>query len=234
MRKSKFLALNLAFYLMSGGIFTHCYAEANKGDAETEISDKKSSKNTSSTLGDYSIQEGRDFVELIGTKIVQLLQEKGISRQEQETRYRQILDEHFDMPAIAAYTLGRYKSKLSGAELEEFVKLFTDLTVQYYVDQFSQYKNQTLKLKNRENKKGPYLVVDSYIEQKEGKNIEVQWLIKKRGGNLAVYELIVEGVGLRNTKRNIYSSTLRVSGIEALMKNLKDELSRYGSPNHKQ
>ena len=188
----------------------------------------KTSKTTASSAGEYSVQEARDFVELIGNKVVDLLQTKNISRDEQERRYGQILDDHFDMPRIARYTLGRYARKVNAEKFPEFQDLFTQVTIEHYVNQFRKYKNQTLQLSNREYRKGPYLIVSSYIKQPGQKNINIQWYIKKKpNGSLAVYEMKVEGVGIRETKRNIYDPTLRKGGIDLLIKNLKQELKNF-------
>lgn len=195
-----------------------------------EAASKTARASASSQSPDFSNQEGRDFVQHIGDRIIQLLQDKKLSREEQERRYRQILDDHFDMPAIALYTLGRYRKQVTEKEtLKEFIEVFTKVIVQSYVDQFSQYKNQTLVIEGREYAQGPYLVVSSHIAQNGGKNIDVQWYIKQRDSknSLAVYELVVEGVGLKKTKRNIYAPTLREKGIQGLIQDLKGELKRY-------
>lgn len=188
----------------------------------------RGSNSSKGGYGNLSVQEARDFVELVGSKVLLLLQKRGLTRDEQERRYRQILTEHFDMNYIGRYILGRYLRRSPPEKVREFIELFTQLTVEQYVDQFSKYKDQTLHLTKREYRKGRVMVISTYIKQPSAKNIDVQWhLHKKPNGRVVIWEMKVEGVGLTETKRNIYASTLKNGGIDALNESLRREIANY-------
>lgn len=174
-----------------------------------------------------STSEARIFVETVGKRIIDLLTNKSLSRADQEKRFGEILDDHFDMNKIALFTLGRYKKQVTETQKIEFEKLFRISTIKSYVDRFKEYNNEVLVVGNAIVNSDKTIQVNSSVKQASGKNLDVQWrLYKGKGGRLHIFEVVVNGIGMALTKRKEYNPTLSKDGIDGLIGFLK---VHYGS-----
>ena len=69
------------------------------------------------------------FVKALGDRAIQLLTSTQISDKEQTTRFRTLLREGFAVDRIGQFVLGKYRRKATPGELNEFRKLYEDLSL---------------------------------------------------------------------------------------------------------
>lgn len=174
-----------------------------------------------------STSEARIFVETVGKRIIDLLTNKSLSRADQEQRFGEILDDHFDMKKIALFTLGRYKKDATEEQKTQFEKLFRIATIKSYVDRFKEYNNEVLVVGNAIVNSDKTIQVNSSVKQTSGKNLDVQWrLYKGKNSHLHIFEVVVNGIGMALTKRKEYNPTLIKDGVDGLISFLE---THYGS-----
>ena len=69
------------------------------------------------------------FMQSLGSKAIHELTDPGVPQAERQARFRALLDGHFDIPAIAKFTLGRYWRTATEEQRTDFIQLFEDFRV---------------------------------------------------------------------------------------------------------
>ena len=86
------------------------------------------------------------FIESLGDKAISDLTGNNLSVEERETRFRALLHEHFDMPAINRFVLGRYWRVATEEEKAEFAHLFEEFLVKSYAVRFAGYSGESFEV----------------------------------------------------------------------------------------
>ena len=76
------------------------------------------------------------FIRDTGNKAFASLSEEGISQGERTKRFKELLEEAFDLPRIARFTLGRYWRVATDTEKREYISLFKKFVIQAYTKRF--------------------------------------------------------------------------------------------------
>src|SRR3954471_6834308 len=72
-------------------------------------------------------QDPSAFITDVGTRGIQALR-PDVSASERLIRFRQLLQEAFDLPGIGLFALGRYRLATTPQEQQEFFRLYPDFT----------------------------------------------------------------------------------------------------------
>lgn len=179
---------------------------------------------TASRAGDGA-QDAQAFITGLADKAIAALTPPGISRGERETRARVLLNDNFAVPTIGQFVLGRYWRAATPEERKEYLALFEELIVVTYVDRFSRYSGERLKVTRTvsDNDSGDTIVY-SEISRPAGQPIEVGWRVRKYASAFKIVDVYVEGVSMGQTQRSEFSSVIRNNGgsLTALL----DEMRR--------
>lgn len=168
--------------------------------------------------------KARAFIEGLADQAVQALTNASVPREEREKRARILLRENFAVPTIAQWVLGRYWRVATPAEQQEYLSLFEDLIVVTYVDRFTRYSGERLRV-TRSVGMGETgdVNVFSDITNPGGTPIDIGWRVRARDGSMKVVDVSVEGVSMGQTQRSEFASIIQnnggqVSGLLAEMR----------------
>lgn len=168
--------------------------------------------------------KARAFIEGLADQAVQALTNASVPREEREKRARVLLRENFAVPTIAQWVLGRYWRVATPAEQREYLSLFEDLIVVTYVDRFTRYSGERLRV-TRSVGMGETgdVNVFSDITNPGGTPIDIGWRVRTRDGAMKVVDVSVEGVSMGQTQRSEFASIIQnnggqVSGLLAEMR----------------
>jgi phospholipid transport system substrate-binding protein len=170
-------------------------------------------------------QDAEAFIMGLADQAIAALTPPGISRSERQTRARVLLNDNFAVPTIGQFVLGRYWRTATPQEQEEYLKLFEELIVVTYVDRFSRYSGERLKVTRTISDNGSGdTIVYSEISRPAGQPIEVGWRVRKYASSFKIVDVLVEGVSMGQTQRSEFSSVIRNNGgsLAALL----DEMRR--------
>ena len=170
-------------------------------------------------------QDAEAFIVGLAGQAIAALAPPGISRDEREIRARVLLNDNFAVPAIGQFVLGRYWRNATAEEQKEYLELFEKLIVVTYVDRFSRYSGERLKVtRSVWDKESGDTIVYSEISRPAGDPIEVGWRVRKYGSSMKIVDVLVEGVSMGQTQRSDFSSVIRNNGgsLSALL----DEMRR--------
>ncbi len=167
---------------------------------------------------------GRFLAELTGRAVDQLT-EPGLSDDEQERRFRGLIGEGFDIPAIGRFVLGRYWRRASEAERAAFLVTFEDLIVHRFLPLFAEYSGEKISVgvarpyKNNLN----FINVSSKLLRDEGEPVHIDWRIRRRDDGYRIVDIVAEGISIAVTLRSEYTSVLKQNGgdVGALARKLR-------------
>ena len=144
---------------------------------------------------------------------------------EKERAFAGFLDANFAMPTIARFALGRHWRAATPAQQAEYTRLFTDMIVQRYTAQFTDYTGQTVTILGAQPVGSRDVLVVSRVTQPGGKApVAVDWRVRRDGtGRWRVIDVAVEGVSMAQTYRADFDAAVQRGGgdIEVLLRHLR-------------
>lgn len=171
-------------------------------------------------------QDAANFVQNLGTQGIQVLG-PSVPAQQRAARFRQLLDNDFDLPEIGRFVLGQYGRTMSPAAQQEFVPLFREYVVQAYSARLGQYGGSTFRVVGT-RPYGGEVVVASQVSRGAGNPINIDWHVTNRGGRLLVTDVVVDGVSMKATQRSEFASIIQRNGgqPDALVAALRQQVAQ--------
>ena len=163
-----------------------------------------------------------DFVKNMGDKAFASLSEPGLTPEERTKRFRDLLNQAFDLPRIARFTLGRYWRTATDEEQQEFVKLFEEFVIQTYARRFQDMSGKKLNVLNAREISAAQALVLSEIQIPGKPSVKINWRIRSKEDVHKIVDVMVEGISMSVTQRDEFSAVIRQTGgkvgglIEAL------------------
>ena len=164
------------------------------------------------------------FIQGMSDQAIASLTPPGISRDEREARARSLLTDNFAVPTIGQFVLGRYWRTASPEERTEYLRLFEDLIVVTYVDRFSRYSGERLRVNNAvADEESGDVMVYSEITRPAGAPVQVGWRVRRVPPSFKIVDVVVEGVSMGQTQRSDFASVIRNNGgtISALLEEMR-------------
>jgi phospholipid transport system substrate-binding protein len=152
------------------------------------------------------------FMQSLGSKAITELIDPAVPQPDRQARFRRLLDEHFDMAAIAKFTLGRYWRTATDEQRTEFRKLFEDFLVQSYSTRFVEYRGEGFVVVGSTTDERGTTVVRSKIDMPSSEDIRVDWHLRAADGGFAIVDIVVEGVSMAVTQRSEFASVIQSRG----------------------
>jgi phospholipid transport system substrate-binding protein len=147
---------------------------------------------------------------------------KGESRKEERRRrLREIIYPRFDFTEMARRSLGSNWRRLKPEQQKEFVKLFTTLLEDAYLDTIESYSGEKVEYE-REKQEGDYAEVDTKIIDAAGREFSVDYRLHKVDGDWKVYDVVIENVSLVNNYRSQFNRVLARSSVEELLARMRE------------
>ena len=143
-------------------------------------------------------------------------------KNERREKLREALYPRFDFTEMAKRALGPHWRRLSPEEQKEFVRLFTNLLEEAYLDEIESYNGEKVQyLKERED--NGYAEVDTKIIDNQGRQFSVNYRLHNVSGDWKVYDVIIENVSLVNNYRAQFNRVLAKSSYEQLLTRMREK-----------
>ena len=153
-------------------------------------------------------------------------------RQERLRRIAQVVSPSFDFKEMARRSLGQNWHRLTPAQQEEFVQLFSPMLLQSLVKRIAyrattsaegygsvpnaiQYQRETI------DPDGDASVQTAMTYAQEQTTEDVEYLLLRRDGTWKVYDVVVEGASMVTNYRTQFAQILRQESYADLIKRLK-------------
>ena len=143
--------------------------------------------------------------------------------EERRSRLRQAIYLRFDFAEMARRSLGSTWRRISPAEQKEFVRLFTQLLEESYVNNIESYHGEKI-LYGRETQEQEYAEVDTKLVTKRGEEIAVNYKLHKVDRDWMVYDVVIENISLVNNYRAQFARLLANSSFAELLDRIREKL----------
>lgn len=171
-----------------------------------------------------SMTGAQDFIADMAERGIGFLGNAALDRAGKQAKFRQLLEDSFDMKTIGRFVVGRYWRQMSPAQQQEYQELFRNKIVETYSARFSEYTGQKFETRSaRPDQNSGDVIVTSFIVPKQGPEVKVDWRVRNRDGVYKVVDVIVEGVSMSLTQRSDFASVIQRGGgnVEVLLNHLR-------------
>ncbi|MEE8499754.1 MAG: ABC transporter substrate-binding protein [Kiloniellales bacterium] len=152
------------------------------------------------------------------------LSDESLSMPERRQRFRILFREHFDVPAIGRFVLGRYWRKAKSPVREDFLSVFEEIMVRRFAPKFANYAETKFQigLVRPLREKGQYMVASTVVPT-EGEPLHIDWRVRDKDGRLKILDVVGQGISMALTLRSEYASAIKDSGgrVEGLVDKLR-------------
>ena len=128
-------------------------------------------------------------------------------RQGTVASFKRAILRHADVPGIADYSLGQYRSKLSPAQKQAYYSGTATFMARYFADQSRDYVVSKYEI-GQADTDGQDINVDTKVYLINGQSYTVVWRLGKGGGGYKVEDAKVLGFSLTYLQRGIFTSFL--------------------------
>ncbi len=130
---------------------------------------------------------------------------------------------HFDFERMTNLALGRYRRQMSDKQKAEMNEVFQELLVRTYSKALLEYEDQGVAyLPSKGSIKKGDVTVRTEIEQPGGFPIPLNYKLYLKDGVWRVYDISVDNVSLVTNYRSSFSRQIKKSGIDGLIKSLRE------------
>ena len=170
------------------------------------------------------------FLSELADRAVDRLTEPGIGEAEKERRFRALVGEGFDIPAIGRFVAGKYWRRADPAAQDQFIQAFEDMIVWRFLPLFSDYSSEELQigLVRQLGDDPRSFTVSSKLARPDEEPIRIDWRVRVKEGRYSVFDIVAEGVSIAVTLRSEYSSFLKQNGgkLPALTEVLRKKIGK--------
>lgn len=169
------------------------------------------------------------FLSGLSQRAVAQLTEPGLDAAEKERRFRRLIGEGFDIPAIGRFVLGRYWRRAAPETQAAFLRTFEDMIVFRFLPLFDDYSGERVVVGGAVpfGADDEFFAVSSVVTRSEGEPIAVDWRIRRTDQGFRIVDIVAEGVSIAVTLRSEYGSALKNNGgdVAKLVEELRVKLS---------
>ena len=167
----------------------------------------------------------RAFIGALGARAIEVLG-PSVPPQQRQARFRELLQNDFDVPGIGQFVLGRYWRAATPQEQQEFLQLFQEYVVQAYSARLGEYGGAPFRVTGS-RPAGDEVVVTSEIARPGAPPIQVDWFLVNRGGALKITDVYVGGVSMKVTQRDEFSAVIQRNGgqVAPLLAQLRQKIA---------
>jgi phospholipid transport system substrate-binding protein len=150
---------------------------------------------------------------------------KKIGFQGRIDRLEPLMESTFDLDFMASKTVGGYWRKLSDADKQLWIKVFTRITVANYAGRFTGYTGEEFKTLGLEDAQRDQKMVMTKIEIPKDDDVELNYRLRKTDAGWRVIDVYLNGtVSELAMRRSEYSSALKREGFAELVASIETKI----------
>ena len=148
-------------------------------------------------------------------------------RNERREKLKEVISQRFDFAEMAKRALGPEWRRRSPEEQKEFVKLFTTLLEQAYLDKIESYNGEKVQyLREREDNNSAE--VATKIIDNKGREFSVNYRLHNVNGDWKVYDVVIEDISLVNNYRAQFNRVLAKDSFDELLTRMREK--KFSAP----
>jgi phospholipid transport system substrate-binding protein len=141
---------------------------------------------------------------------------------ERRRKLEEVIHSRFDFNEMAKRSLGAEWKKRSPEEKKQFVRLFTNLLENAYLDKIESYNGEKVRYVN-ERQDDNFSEVDTKVTGNNGEEFSLNYRLHKVNEDWKVFDVVVENISLVNNYRAQFRRVLARSSFEELVQTMKQK-----------
>jgi phospholipid transport system substrate-binding protein len=160
----------------------------------------------------------------LGSRALEVLG-KNNPQSQRVARFRELLREDFDVPAISRFVLGRYWNVATEEQRAEFVKLFEEYIALAYSTRLAEYTGETFKVTGSRPDADGAIVSSQIVRPAGAAPVKVDWRLTGRNGAYKISDVSVDGISMAVTQRSEFASVIQHNGgqVQGLITMLREK-----------
>jgi phospholipid transport system substrate-binding protein len=152
-------------------------------------------------------------------QVLEVLSDKQMSQELRQQKVIEIVAGRFDFTDMARSSLGYNWKKLSLAQQEQFVPLFTSFMEDAYLDKIDSYSGQKVQFVGENAMEANTAEVKSVVQAVDSSDqpIQINYLVKQTEGDWKVYDVTVDEISITANYRNQFTRMIDQQGFDGLM-----------------
>ena len=151
-----------------------------------------------------------------------IFNDKALNKNDRLKKLNDLSLRYLDLDALAVYTLGDYKDKVSAQEKVNLEKLFKEYFIKNMSSKLSDFSDQELKITaSKQINENNIIVQTKIFSKKDAHEINVDWRIFLKDNKLLARDLVVEGLSLARTQKEEFASIIATKGFSGLISSLE-------------
>jgi phospholipid transport system substrate-binding protein len=155
-------------------------------------------------------------------------QAKALGYKGRYQRLAPIVTSSYDLSFIAKVVVGRYWSEFSPEQKDQFVNIFTKLSIATYANQFNGYSGEHFKTISAEESTKGRLLIKTVLIKSNGEEVELDYMLHQNKHQWQIINVFAQGVSDLSLKRAQYTSYLKKNGFDGLLQEINDKIKSYG------
>lgn len=137
-----------------------------------------------------------------------------------------IISSH-DLTKIARIVVGKEWKKLSNEQKLELTDVFSRLSISAYAHNFKDYSSEAFEYLSEDQTTRGGIIVHTVFVLPNDKDVKFDYMLKKKGENWRIINIIANGVSDLALKRSEYTSILKREGFTSLIAKIKEKIDNY-------
>ncbi len=181
-----------------------------------------------------SIESPVALLERTSQQVIKILQDDRELLKTEPGRVYKIIDDyilpHLDEVTMAKLAMGKNWKKATKQQKRAFVTEFKNLLVRTYSKSLIEFSDQTINYFPMRLPAGASKAsVRAEVIQPGGPSIPVAYRVRIKNNAWKVYDIKIDGISLVTSYRGTFTQEIRKSGIDGLLKYLRDKNSKLSS-----
>jgi phospholipid transport system substrate-binding protein len=158
-------------------------------------------------------------------QVLETLQNHSTPQAERQRRVLQSVAGHFDFADMARSSLGYNWKKLSPAQQQQFVPLFTAFMEDAYLNKLNNYSGQQVRFIGQNSMGDGLAEVKSVVESPDRSQppIRINYELKQVDGDWKVYDVTVDDISITANYRNQFNRVIANQGFDALISAMREK-----------
>jgi len=137
----------------------------------------------------------------------------------------------FDLDLTSQLVLGKYWSRASQRQRQEFGRLFAQYLVHSYARHLKAYRVETLEIVSSNPVGKSDFLVETRVEgAEENDSANPVWRLRERDGGFKVIDVHIDGISLALTERSQFGSVIRRNGFDGMLSTLRKRVAGPPDP----
>ena len=128
------------------------------------------------------------FVKENATRVLQALDEPGLTQQERSEKFSGFMDEFSNLDGISRFVLGKYGRRFNADELARYRDIYRTYSLVNYESQFDEYRGAQISITGSVDTERDS-IVRSEVRKDDGEALDVSWRVRKRGDAFQVIDV---------------------------------------------